>query len=224
MSRRQFYVKRKNIDTGNAVFISACVIFALFVFFVIKGEAVEKTNVVATIIIALVALRIQHLASRKEKTQRRRDEILNSCKLINDSFLDTKKPDDKGNVVYSRVDENGIMVMNQEKSYVYYEVDFNSKKSTKECTLYVTIRNLKGNDWRDYYEPFKCIHYISTASTNALEILNMRGTSEYVEETEGYLSIEPLSIGKIGNYEWDEIKSVLANILTTYAMEKENLE
>ena len=221
MSRWQLYLKIKNIDTDNAMFIVWCLIFAYFIFCIAEGETVEKTNVFATVVLAVAAYLFQRNTKKANSTKNRQEDIINSCKLIRSSFLDTREVNSDGCVVQSRVDEDGIQILNQEKRYVYFEFDFNCNKTKDECTLYVTIKNLKGDDREKYEEPYWLIHYISTATTNAVEILNVEKSNEYVEETEGYLNISPVAVEKIGNYEWNQIRAVLANILTSYAMKKE---
>lgn len=216
------YLRIKNTDFGNAVFITVCFIFGLFVYCVAEGELIEKTSVFATAVIAAAAFRLQNIANKKDKTKSRQGEIISSCKSIKNSFLDTREANSDGNVVFKRINGNGIQALNQENRHIYFEVDFSCNKSTRECTLIATIKNLKSDNYNEYREPYKVVHYISTATTDAVEILNVASSDEYVEETEEYLSLKPLAIGKIGNYEWDEIRSVLANILTSYAMKKEN--
>lgn len=211
----------KNQSYGNIRLVLWCAIFSYIVLWVLPGAMVERFNVVATVVIALAALHLQSLSSKKDRSDDKEERILNYCKLIKNSFIDTRSPDDEGNVKFTRVDEKGIKAINEEKYPIYFEVDFIFNTLTNECALYVTIRNLKSDNYEDYYEPFKCIHYISTNTTNGVEILNVRKSDSYVEETEGNISLEPLLISEIGNYEWKEITAVLANILTSYAMKRE---
>lgn len=226
---RGIYFKVKDFGLSYVVLILACLLIVISVFY-LEGSTNEKIGISIAVVSALIALIgfmdkvfSRSTSSAESKAEDRESNLLDICLLIKNGFADTRKTDDEGNVVFSRVDENGIRVINgEDKSYIYIEINFTYNISTKGCELIVIIKNLKGSDWRDYEEPYKIIQYKSIATGHVAKILNVRNSEEYVEETEGHLSIEPLSIGKIGNYEWDEIKSVLENILTSYAMEQEH--
>ena len=222
------YFKLKSSNLIYAVFILACLLIVIYVFN-LEGSAIEKIGIsvaVASVLVALIGFMdkifLRNASNAESKAEERESELLDICSLIKNSFVDTRFSDDEGSVAFRRIDENGIKVLNEEnKCYIYIEVNFTYSGSTKDCELHVIVRNLKGDDWRDYEEPYKIIHYKSTATSHVAKILNVRNSDEYVEETEGYHKFEPLGVGAIGDNEWNEIISVLSNILTAYAMERE---
>lgn len=220
MSRREIHVKIKNIDTGNAMFIAACVLFALFVFCFTKGETIEKTNVVATIIIALVALRFQAVAYRKEKTEKREKDILRHCGMIKNELIHKEPSDKNGDVIFSREGECGIRMSNDGKHNFNVEIDFSYILLTKDCSLYILVKNLKGDNVNEYEEPYKCVRFISSPVTNGVIIYDIRESFKDERKEEKECKPKELSIEKIGNYEWNEIRGTLIKLLDLYANKK----
>ena len=163
----------------------------------------------------------RNASNAKSKAEYRESKLIDICSLIKNGFVDTRIADDEGKIAFSRVDENGIKMLNEENLYIYIETNFIYSISTKDCELHVMIKNLKGDDWRVYEEPYKIIQYKSIATSQVVKILNVRHSDEYVEETEGYLKFEPLGVGEIEDNGWNEIISVLSSLLTSYAMERE---
>ena len=224
---REFYFKIKNFSLSYVVLILACLLIVATVFF-LEGSTNEKIGIsiaVASVLVALIGFMdkifSRNASNAESKAEERESELLHICSLIKNNFVSTRFFDDEGSVAFKRIDENGIKVLNEEnKCYIYIEVDFVYYGSIKDCELHVMVKNLKGDDWRDYEEPYKIIHYKSTAASHVAKILNVRSSDEYVEETEGYHKFEPLGVRAIGDNEWNEIISVLSNILTEYAMER----
>ena len=211
------YAKVKNAVSRNSTLI-ALVIFAVLIFCTFSKDMVERTGIFATVVIAAAALHLQNNASKKDEVGNKEKKILDSCKLIRDNFVLKYSLNSPNEIKLDFVDQNGLKIPTEKNGNVYIEVSFSYIKLTKECTLYVLIKSLKGDNFRDYIKPYRCIHFISTNVTNAIEIIDVADVQDNTGQVTEIQDIKSLSIENIKNDEWNEIMSVLSRVLTSYAM------
>lgn len=203
------YRKVRDMDIGDKAVLFFCIAFILIIF-CIGTNLIQKVQVVATVVIAFVALLFQYNSYKEKKSKGRESSIIKICGRIV-SVIQSEHIGYKGNIHLNFFGERGKIAESISKRYVKIDCQYVYDRFDQKSVLAVTVLVLKDKEGKKYDDHSHRIMYYTTPTTCLLT--NQRCYFGSLKDPEKTVVIVPAEVSSFSDREWDEMIRTLYDIL-----------